>query len=176
MDIFCEQIIKRKMGAKDIAIMAATVLGALVILTLVMIIPQLFMFALLILAGVCFAIYYIVTSIDWEFEYSITNGDFTCDKIIHRRKRKRQFSIDLHDVDEIGTYDAQKLAGKHFDATYQVGTTANGSSGEWYMTGHFDKYGTILVVFSPDERVQTAVKTSLKRTVSMAAFPRVPQH
>lgn len=176
MDIFCEQIIKRKLGAKDIAIMAATMIGALLLLTLTMMIKELFMFGLLILVGICFGIYYVVTSLDWEFEYSITNGDFTCDKIIHRRKRKRQFAIDLHDVDEIGQYDAQKLAGKHFDATYQVGTTVGGTSGEWYITGHFDKYGTILVVFSPDERVMKAVKTSLKHTVSMAAFPQVSQH
>ncbi|WOC31205.1 MULTISPECIES: DUF6106 family protein [Caproicibacterium] len=176
MDIFCEQIIKRKMSGKDIAIMAAAMVGALLVLTLTMMIKELIMFGLLILVGICVGLYYIITSLDWEFEYSITNGDFTCDKIIHRRKRKRQFSIDLHDVEEVGQYDAQKLAGRHFDATYQVGVTAGGAGGEWYLTGHFDKYGTALVVFSPDERVMNAVRTSLKRTVDVSALPKVQQH
>lgn len=175
MDIFHEQIIKRKFCVRDGLIMAASMVGAVIILLLTMMIPQLFMFGIFILAGVCAAFYYITTSIDWEFEYSVTNGDFTCDKIIHRRKRKRQFSVDLHDTEEIGKYDAEKMAGKNYTAVYQVGETAKGVGGEWYFSGHFEKYGNLLIVFSPDEKTLEAIKPSLKRAVSRAAFADLPQ-
>ena len=57
MDIFCEQIIKRKMSGKDIAIMAAAMVGALLVLTLTMMIKELIMFGLLILVGICVGLY-----------------------------------------------------------------------------------------------------------------------
>jgi hypothetical protein len=175
MDIFSEQIIKRKFCAKDALIITASVIVAVIILLLTLAIPLLSMFAILILAGVCFAFYYMVTSIDWEFEYSITNHDFTCDKIIHRRKRKRQFSVDLHETEEMGKYEEQKFTGRNFDAVYQVGKTAKGTADNWYISGHFEKYGRMLIIFSPDDRILNAIRPSLKRSVSNAAFPHVPQ-
>ena len=97
MDIFSEQIIKRKFCAKDALIITASVIVAVIILLLTLAIPLLSMFAILILAGVCFAFYYMVTSIDWEFEYSITNHDFTCDKI--KSRNANFFSIEhLHNL------------------------------------------------------------------------------
>lgn len=172
MDIFVEQIIKRKFGALDALVIVGVIIAGLILLTLPLWIPQLFLYWILIVAAVCVGAYYLIGTRAWEFEYSITNGDMTCDKIIHRRRRKRMFSIDLHDVDAMGKYDPQKLQGRKFDCTYFVGEIAKGGADEWYLTGHFDKYGTMLVVFSPDERVLQAIKAGLKRNVANEAFPR----
>ncbi|MCH3972525.1 MAG: hypothetical protein LKE53_07190 [Oscillospiraceae bacterium] len=171
MDIFCEQIIKRKFGGKEAGIMLLTLVGAIAILMLTMMVSVLMYFLVFIIAGVLVGMYYIITNFDWEFEYSVTNGDFTCDKIIHRRKRKSIFSIDLHDTEEIGKYSPEKFEGKQFDYTFQVGKTAKGTDGEWYLTGRYDRYGKILIVFSPSNRVLQAIKLNLKRTVDTSALP-----
>lgn len=175
MDIFCEQIIKRRPSGKNVAILVGSSIGAIIILLLVMSLPVLMLVSPLILVGLCAGLYYIITSMDWEFEYSITNDDFTCDKIIHRRKRKRQFAVGLRDVEEIGKYDPQKFAGRNFDATCQVSETANGIDDAWYMTGRFQKYGNTLIVFSPDARILNAIKPSLKHSVDTSAFPAAPE-
>ena len=172
MDIFCEEIIKRKFSAKDAGILLLCLVGAVVILLLPMIFTPLLYFFIFILAGVGFGLYYLITSIDWEFEYSITNGDFTCDKIIHRRKRKPQFSINLHDTEEIGKYDPQKFTGRKFDYVYRVGRTVGGTDGEWYLAGHYGQYGRLLGVFSPSDKVLNAIHPFIKRTVDTSALPK----
>lgn len=172
MDIFVERIIKRKFGAVDALVILGVVVAGLIVLSLPLFIPQLFMFLIVLVAIVCFGAYYLIGMRLWEFEYSITNGDMTCDKIIQRRRRKRQFNIDLHDVDAMGKYDPQKFQGRQFAHTYFVGENAKGGAGEWYMTGTFEKYGSMLVVFSPDARILKAIQPALKRTVANEAFPR----
>ena len=92
MDIFVEQIVKKKFGPKDYAIVAGVVLLGLIIVVLSMMF--LYGIALIALILVGFGAYYIITSRSLEFEYSITNGDVTIDRIIYRRKRKRVISID----------------------------------------------------------------------------------
>lgn len=172
MDIFVEQIVKRKMGPIDALVIVGVILAALVVISLPLWIPPLFMLWLLLIAGACFGVYYLIGMRMWEFEYSVTNGDLTCDKIIQRRRRKRQFSIDLHAVSEIGKYDPQKFQNRRVANTYFVGTTAKGAEGDWYLQGEFEQYGPTLIVFSPSERVLEAIKPALKRSVLNEAFPR----
>lgn len=172
MDVFVEQIIRRRHGVKDILLYVAVVLGVLALLALPVFVAQLIPFWIFLAAGACFGAYYLIGSRGWEFEYSITNGDFTCDKIIQRRRRKRQFSLDLKDVEEVGRFSQGKLQGRAFDNMFFVGVTEQGSQDDWYLTGHFANYGAALVVFSPEKRVLDAMKPALKRTVANDAFHR----
>ena len=63
-------------------------------LTMIPLIP------LVVIAGSIYGIYWIASSRDLEFEYSVTNGDLTVDKIIHKRKRKRVVSFDVRNAEE----------------------------------------------------------------------------
>lgn len=167
MDIFVEQIVKKKFGAKDYAITALTVFLGLIILFLCLaFVPSILFLALV---GVCFAIYYIVTSRNLEFEYSVTNGDLTIDKIINRRKRKRVISLDLHNVEEMGKYNAEAHKAKSYAKRYMTGQTDDGRGG-WFLSARQPQVGNVLVVFEPEEKVLKAVKPFLPRQVSVSAF------
>ena len=70
MDIFIEQIVKKKIGSKDIFIYIAVLLGIGIILSLIAaMIPMLL---LPVLVGLIAAAYFIFTSRSIEYEYSVT--------------------------------------------------------------------------------------------------------
>lgn len=169
MDIFVEQIVKKKFGSKDYLIMTATVIGALLLLLLsLMFIPG---FAFLILIGLCFGVYYLITSRNLEFEYSVTNGDITIDKIINRRKRKRVISTDAHSIEEIGKFKPEVLRNKNGYTQFFTSDYDDGR-GSWYFCAHDTKRGNILVVFSPEEKVLNAIKPFIPRQVAFSVFGR----
>jgi hypothetical protein len=123
MDIFVEQIVKKRLGPKDYAIITATVFVGLVLIFLSLLIPAI---TFLVLIGVCIGAYYLITSRSLEFEYSVTNGDVTIDKIINRRKRKHVISVDAHEIEEIGKFQPDLLRRK---SEYAKFFTSGGKAG-----------------------------------------------
>jgi hypothetical protein len=171
MDIFVEQIIKKRFGTKDYAvIILVLLLGCLLIGVTVALIPLL---AVLVVIGVCFGAYYVITSRSMEFEYSVTNGDVTIDRIIYRRKRKRVISVDAHTVDAIGKYKPEDHRGKDYSSRIFASVRDDGiGEDSWYFTARHPKQGNVLVVFNPEEKVLNAIKPFLPRQVAHNAFGR----
>lgn len=169
MDIFVEQIIKKKFGTKDYLIFVGIVLlGCILILASMLFIPD---FSVFVLVAVCAGAYYLISSRNLEFEYSVTNGDITIDKIINRRSRKRIISMDAHNIEAMGKYNPEEHSAKSYAARLIVSGTDDGKDA-WYFAGNNPQKGNILVVFSPDEKVLTAIKPFLARQVSLNAFGR----
>ena len=71
-DIFVEQIIQRKHSSTDYLIYFGLFLGFLVICFVGLFIIPMFGFLLIIAAG--YGAYWVITSRNLEFEYSVTNG------------------------------------------------------------------------------------------------------
>ena len=169
MDVFVEQIIKRKLSAKDFLIFfGILILGVVLILASMLFLPSMFF---LVVIGVCVGGYFLMGTRNLEFEYSVTNGDLTVDKIINRRSRKRVISFDVHDVEEIGKYDAARQAGRQYDKKIFVSTTDEGKDG-WFLHFRHKDFGNTLLVFSPNERVLEAIKPFLPKQVAFSAFGR----
>ena len=169
MDVFVEQIIKKKFGAVDYAIAAGTVLAGMILTVLALVfVPP---FAVFVFAGVCFGAYYLITSRSLEFEYSVTNGDITIDKIIYRRSRKRVISLDAKTVEEMGKYEPEKHRARNYASRLFASKFPSGE-GSWYFTARHSKLGYVLVVFDPDEKVLEAIRPFLTRQVARDAFGR----
>ena len=169
MDVFVEQLVKKKFGPLDWAVSAGTVLAgvALTALAFVFLLP----FAFFVFAGVCFGTYYLITSRSLEFEYSVTNGDITIDKIIFKRRRKRVISLDARTVEELGKYGPAKRRGKDYASRLFCCRLPSGE-GSWYFTARHPQLGEVLVVFDPDERTLGAMRPFLLRQVAKDAFDR----
>jgi hypothetical protein len=168
MDIFVEQIVKKRLGPKDYAIITATVFVGLVLIFLSLLIPAI---TFLVLIGVCIGAYYLITSRSLEFEYSVTNGDVTIDKIINRRKRKHVVSVDAHEIEEIGKFQPDLLRRKSEYAKFFTSEYDDGRE-SWYFCARTSKKGNVLVVFDPEEKVLNAIKPFLPRQVAFVAFGR----
>lgn len=169
MDVFIEQLVQKKSGPRDyLLIVGAVLIGALVIFLSILFLLPLVIF---VLAAVCYGVYVLIISRNVEFEYSVTNGDITIDKIIAKRKRKRIISVDAHAVEEMGKYDPEKLRSKNFDARIFSSETKNGTDA-WYLCAHHSERGNVLVIFSPNEKVLNSIRPFLQRQVAKDAFGR----
>ncbi|HEX3037754.1 MAG TPA: DUF6106 family protein [Oscillospiraceae bacterium] len=171
MDVFVEQIVKKKYDTKDYLIMAGIILGAFVLLFACFFVRILAGIGFFLAVGVLVGAYYLIVSRNLEFEYSVTNGDVTIDKIINRSKRKRVISFDAHGVEEMGKYDEAKHQGKSYEKRLFTGDSAENTE-SWYMTFHSNKTGYTLLVFTPNEKVLTAIKPFLPHQVMHDAFGR----
>jgi hypothetical protein len=168
MDIFVEQLVKKKHGTKDYLIIGAIVLGGLVLILASFLIPAI---SFLVIVGVIFGAYYLISARNVEFEYSVTNGDITIDKIINRRNRKRVVSLDAHDIEDMGKFRPEIVRNKNGYKPYYVSQTDSGEN-SWYFCAHTSKYGNVLVVFDPNERVMEAIKPFIPRQVAFVVFGR----
>lgn len=169
MDIFVEQLIKKKFGFMDYMIFTGVLLlGAfLVFLAVWLLLP----IALLIVAGVCIAAYYAVTSRSLEFEYSVTNGDITIDKIISRRSRRRVVSVDARTVEAMGKYEPGNFKQRNYSARiYACGSKKQETN--WYLAVRHPQRGNLLIVFNPNGQVLEAIRPFLTRQVARDAFGR----
>lgn len=169
MDTFIEQIIKKRFSALDYLIIAGELLAGLVLLLSCWVfMPVLFS---IIFVAVCVAEYYLLTSRNLEYEYSVTNGDITIDKITNKRSRKRLITMDAHDIESMGKFKPEDHAQKSYD--FKLVASENGFSDKsWYFFGHHTKKGNVLVVFDPNDTVLASIKPFLKRQVSVDAFGR----
>jgi hypothetical protein len=140
-----------------VAFMASPLLGALNFLGLV------------IAVGVIYGAWVLITGMNIEYEYSLTNGELDIDKITAQRKRGRLLSVKVRDVEDFGRYNAQEQEGK----TYQTKIFACDhplGEGLWYfVTQHRDK-GKTLVVFNASDKMLEGMRPFLPRTLTQKAF------
>ncbi len=179
MDVFVEYMVKRKMGVVDYAIMLGTiVLGVTLTIAAFLFLP-LFIGAtastvvLMIAAGAIFGIYWVIGSRNLEFEYAVTNGDVSVDKIMNRKSRKRLTSFDTKSIEEIGKYadKAEALKNRRFDKQIFAGADSDGKDGV-YVVVNSKKTGMTLVVFDPSQKVLDAMKPFVPRHLRQEFYGR----
>ena len=153
MDHYNEQLVQKQTETSDtvkrvLIILATVVLSAVCIFGAVIFG---FMPLIVVVFGIFYLSWYLISSTMVEYEYIITNNDMDIDKIIGRRKRKRLITVKLNTVTEWGEY--REGMGGNADATVMA-SDATGES-VWYVLAKHEKFGKVMVLFNPTE--ETAV-------------------
>lgn len=163
MDTFFEQIVKKKKTAAEWGGIVATLLLAAVLIAvlLVMNIPLL---SPLLIIGVGYGAWWLVTGLNIEYEYCVTNGDIDIDMILAKRKRKRIVSVSGRKVESLLPYDAALVNEKAYQRVV-VAARSKKESGLWCFTYHSKKNGHTLVLFCPEQRVLKALFDGLQGPV-----------
>lgn len=166
MDTFVEQIVAKKKSGTDLAVIAGIVL--LLLILLLFVVPLLFAYigflAPLLLIAAGYGAWWLITSRNLEYEYSVTNGDIDIDQIIARRKRKRVVSVAGPKIESLLPYRPEALTGRKFDRQLIAAPSAN-EPDLWCFTYHSKKNGHTLVIFQPEDRVLEALKVGLSALV-----------
>ena len=173
-DVFVEYMVKKKMSAKDILVaVGASIAGAIVIFIGLFFFTVMPMIPFLVFCGAIYGVYKLISMRNLEFEYSITNGDISVDKIMNRRSRKRLTSFDAKAIEEMGKYteNAAKLKNRRVDKTIIASEYDDGRDA-WYIIAKSRKTGLTLLVFSPDERCIEAIKPFMDRRLRFEIFGR----
>lgn len=176
-DVFVERMIKKKFETTDllivIGVVAAVILLGLVGLFVGLVVLMFPMLSLLVIAGAVFGGYKLISMRMLEYEYSLTNGFVTVDKILNRASRKRMTSFECSTCEDIGVYaEAEaRLKTRSFDNRI-FATEYSDHRNSWFMIVHSGKTGKTLVVFDPDEDLQEAIKKFIPRSLKFEKFGR----
>lgn len=167
MDFFVEQLVKKKKSAGQILAIVGTVLLALVLLAISILLIQFTgAISMLIVVGVFYGAWYLLTAQNIEYEYCVTNGDIDIDRIVAQRKRKRIVSVSGKKIESAGRYVPEKWVGRPMDRTV-IAAPSDREDNLYYFTYHSKKRGHTLVVFQPDERVKNSLYEGLPKLVQL---------
>ena len=160
MDNFIEQIVVKKTEARDTFKRLGFFLGGLLLCFTFFtagILTGWIMIFLFLAFGTVWGAWHLMQGTFIEYEYIITNNELDIDKIMARKKRKRLITIKLDKTEDWGEYAEGKGKG--------AGTTVEahdcGYKNLWYIMSNHEKYGKIVVFFSPNRAVLEAVNKSV---------------
>lgn len=153
MDHYNEQLVKKETEALDVVKRALIILVTALLSVLCVFGAFAFNFLPLVVLifGIFYSSWYLISATAVEYEYIVTNNDMDIDKIVGRRKRKRLITVRLNTVSEWGEY----TEGKKTDADATVAASDATGIGVWYLVAKHEKYGKVMVLFTPTE--ETAV-------------------
>ncbi len=166
MDVFVEYMVKKQNTGKDVLLKVVyAVLGVGLLFLAFILSPFLGMFgsiAILAGCGAVYGAYYLITSMNVEYEYIITNGEMDVDKIIARRRRKRLLTANARRFDEFGAYNHQSMASRSF-ANRVYACTAPEDPGNYYAVFNHPTLGETLLVFTPNDKVLDSMRGFIPR-------------
>ncbi|NLW12710.1 MAG: hypothetical protein GX028_11945, partial [Clostridiaceae bacterium] len=105
-----------------------------------------------------YGMWFVISSLNKEFEYIVTNGDLDIDMIIARRKRKRVLSVKAKEFElmaQTGTVDERDSENSRYK-TLDFSSSLN-SKDRWFILTNY-KSEKVKVIFEPDERMLKNLK------------------
>lgn len=168
MEAFFEHMVKKKFDYKDFCIILIIILGAgLLSLAALAFWMYLGIFWLLIVCGIVYLSYLLITNRSIEYEYSLTNDELDIDKIRHRKRRKRLISVKCKAFDLLASVnDPAHNAEIKNTGIKKVIVAASSPYSENAYFAIFTKDGVLtLLVFEPNEKMLNTMKTFNPRKV-----------
>ncbi len=159
MDFFKECIIKKKKTMQDVMSVVITLMVGIMVFyciflqaasgKLVLAVPMEF-------AAVVYLMYRIITSMNVEFEYSVTNGDIDIDKIISKRQRKRLVSLKLRNVEYFAPFEDEYIKVAEDSGVKKVIDASGGvgASGLYFAIYYNNNEKTCLLFEPTDEMIE----------------------
>lgn len=171
-DVFIEYMVKRKSTPQMLLAKCGIFLAALLLAVLALLFSgALGTFSILGAAaavGAVYGAYFLITSMNVEFEYSVTNGEIDVDKIISQRKRRRLVTVNCREAEAFGRYTPAEHQNKSYNT--KILACADPASGDcWYITARIKDKGLVLVVLNANDRMLESIKTFLPRSVLQEA-------
>lgn len=177
MDVFFEQVVKRKRTAKSVAIIIATIAVLILVpvtccllAVLGIVIPYMIYVGLFLFLIGIYVAWYIITSQRVEYEYSVFSGTLDVAKIISKRKRKRVCKVEIKDIELFCKADDDRLnqrrCAKHFTAAADLADAEN----TYCAVYNNPAYGRTILEFTPNEKIREAMKPHLKKDIVLEMF------
>lgn len=168
MDNYVEQIVEGKPNgasyAKVVVAGIITAIGAVITLMTIYI-----GWGLLLVCAGGYLIYYTKNCLNLEYEYEITNGDVSIDKIINKASRKHVLDFSEGDIQRILTYKSAKFQNElEINKKMSVEDMTSGdeeNSDNWYAFIVNDKKNTVAVVLELKDKSKNHVEEYFKRRI-----------
>ncbi len=163
MDIFVEQLIKKKKTAKDYIRIVACILGVFVILFALafgLAIPGIGAVIFVVCFILVYVMYMLITATNLEYEYCFTNGLLDIDKIINVRSRKKVAEINVRKIDIMATRENNKFEGNMSDKNLKklYACTDIDADDLCFMIFYDEKGTKKMLLFNPNDYIKDGIK------------------
>ena len=177
MDVFMEYLINRKKDAKDIIIISGIVLAALLLTIILLLallmfaqVPMVGSIGMLLVVGIWWGAYQLMSRRNIEWEYILTNSEFDIDKIMSKKGRKRVLSIDFKDANLVARVDDTahnyEFSGNKTSKNIKVMDFTGGKNvGETYFIDIMIENERKYVLFQPTSKMIEAIRKFNPRNV-----------
>jgi len=164
-DVHIEQVVKREMSSKDRLFRVLLIILAVFAVFVVNFVPLLFGIGYLFLftgalsCGIGFFVYFSISGLHKEYEYSLVGDMFIIDVIKAKKRRLSLFSGTVTSFDMVAKKDDERHPYSEFDKSDVL--HANCASGtapdkEWYIAAKLGK-SKVLIIIEPEERLLNAI-------------------
>lgn len=177
MDLFIEQVVKKKRTVKDTLIFIITILMVILIPTVLavgallkFISAYFLMIAFFLFVIGVWVIWYVRVNQNVEFEYQMVQDTLVVSKIIDKRRRKTMVKIDVKNFDVMDKAENEEVAGMNFMKVYEACGDFNDKSNNYYAVYQHSSFGKTALVFTPNEKVLNAMKPYLKKDIALKLF------
>ena len=151
-DLYTEEIVKKEKTMKDTVIKVLLIAGTAVSVLSLMVLGWL---SIILIIAFAVADYFVMPTLDLEYEYLYVNGEIDIDKIMSKQKRKRVFSGDVASLELLAPSQSHEL--DHYRTRTDIKKN-DFSSG---------KKGMELVIFEPSEVMLKDMKRMAPREVHL---------
>lgn len=164
-DLYTEEIIKKEKTGKDILIKVLLAAGTLLSICSLMVLGWI---SLILIAVFGVADYFIIPSLDLEYEYLYVNGEIDIDKIMSRKKRKRMFSGDVSSLELLAPTQSHELDHYRSRSDIKKRDFSSGRSDVKTFTMILKKeQGFEMITFEPGEMILKDMKRMAPRKVHL---------
>jgi len=163
MDVFKEQIVKRKPTMLDSIKRAGLIFVVVAVAFTTFAVPGLNVFAPIIIIAVGFGAFYLNAFLNVEYEYVFTSGDLDIDAIYDKRRRKRLFSARVNDIDIMAPIEDTVQSGS-FNNASETNDYSSGVAGpDTYAFMINLKGKRVKIIFEPNDKMMDTIKGSMSR-------------
>ena len=167
-DSYFEQIVRIKKTAKTTLAIIGIWLLTLIVTFILFMIPALASIVIFLCFGIAYGAYWLCTKFNVEFEYIITNGWMDIDKIINKSSRKRITGFDLSNVVRLEKYNPALIS--NMNKKDVVFACCEDDENAYLLVAEREGKGNAVVVFSPNEKIKTAVMKFAPKFITNSAF------
>lgn len=162
MDIFVEQLVKRKRRPSDYLRIGACVLAMLLVVYFlplgmsVLAKTGLGFIVFVVCCALIYVLYLLVTATNMEYEYCFTNGALDVDKIINRRSRKRMVEVNARRIEMMaGTKTPAFDRIKQDRSIKKIYACTSVDDADTYFVDYINDAGKrIVLIFNPNEKIK----------------------
>lgn len=172
MDSYAEQIVVHEKNAKDFLIRITAILSIFFVLGVGFLLGSMvnfyfYMIGVFLTAFDIYFCWYIFTGRNIEYEYAVTNNSLQIDMIMHQRRRKEILETEINKIEGFEKWSDNRLDENKCHKVFYLGH--NETDREQYrFIVLTEKYGRVMVIFSPNEKTLKAIKMYLKPEVKIA--------
>ncbi len=163
MDMFIEKIVRKRKGPVDVLLMLLIIIGTIAVSFLALyFLPSL---ATIIIIGLLYLAYILLSKLNVEYEYAVTNGDFDIDMIINQRKRKRMFSANCKDFEVVAKVNSSQYTREIQQCKNVKDYSSHSKTAEvWFISMRTEGKQTV-ILFEPLPQMIVNFRTFIPRKI-----------